>query len=688
MQSLPEAKTTAKALGVNTSVFKSLSTLTTKIDTSDDMIKAYDEVFSELLTNNVVAFRSPTGSGKSTALPLFLYLRGFRTIYVALSSTVSHIGIFAYTNKLAGILIPETDRAPLIGYWTAREKDFNSDTNIIFTTVDIIRKFLYGRYSNDSSNFTNISNILILDDAHIGKIDYSLILLMYAKAMRQENAQVNKLLLLSSSTMESTEIRNLQPRRIDINYQPFSIDVIYSPLSENELYISKIGSILKKLISEKQEDGQPLYGKKSILVFLPGIAEIDQLNEMLSEEKSIVLFTITSKTKKDIIELTSTEPKYDYLPRVILATNIAEYSITIANLAVVIDTMREKVEVRGNNYKSSTWVTQYISKQSADQRKGRVGRVFDGICYRIISESAYQKLPDDKISEIHTTNIDHIVLDMVENNINPVDILVTLDTKTVYSTMSKLLALDVITPQNELSETGIFCLGIPLLVLNAKTILNALIDLNEKDLLVSRPAFFTELCIALCISETGGNFFHKSTPEVEETIETYFSSSEFFQGGVLLRNQNTLIGESTEEVIERKYGRGDIRVYLNVIKSYMNAMAKHINKSMKSEEDEKIKFYYKEVPFKGSEVVNFWIIEQVIRKLIDLEEKLLARGITLNFFPFTPVKQYIVINNMSKYIFSAYGEEGKPVIVFKDAKTKKGGRVNVFYLEKPLTSYQ
>ena len=134
-----------------------------------------------------------------------------------------------------------------------------------------------------------------------------------------------------------------------------------------------------------------------------------------------------------------------------MATNIFETAITIEDVSIVFDSMLEKRTVFGGRL-----ITDYISKTSAEQRKGRTGRTREGMSYRMMTEESYTLLPNEKVEEIFQIDLSKIVMDLLKVSIDPLGVLPILVRSKLRPLVLNLKRLEFIKDDNTISEMGIF----------------------------------------------------------------------------------------------------------------------------------------------------------------------------------------------------------------------------------------
>jgi ATP-dependent RNA helicase DHX36 len=152
-----------------------------------------------------------------------------------------------------------------------------------------------------------------------------------------------------------------------------------------------------------------------VLVFLPGWDDISRLRSLLlsdqifgdlSRFRVLPLYSGLSKQAQQEVFL----PVPHRVIKIILSTNIAETSVTIDNVTVVVDTGRAKEKSYDPHLKLSSLKEGWISQSSANQRRGRAGRTEAGVCYRLYTSEHYEKLPPYEDSELTRTPLEDLVL--------------------------------------------------------------------------------------------------------------------------------------------------------------------------------------------------------------------------------------------------------------------------------------
>ena len=351
-----------------------------KIDFLDlPVYRHRDLILSSLETDQVIIVESPTGSGKTTQIPLILKEAGY-----------DRSGIIGVTQprRIATLSICDFIRRQLdiqdnYCAYTMRFADTSDETTRIKVMTDgiLLQELKGDRYLSRYS-------VMMVDEAHERSLNIDFIL-----GLLKQVLEVRKDLkvIISSATINTRKFSEFfgNARIISIPTKVYPVDVQYCPLQESDpddwysrrgmnetdLRMERIYSIVEQRIKDGQEG--------DILIFLPGEFEILQCEDMLRHcpfHDRLQIYPLYGRLSKEEQERVFT-PTGEGKTKVVIATNIAETSITIDGIRAVIDSGVAKVNYYDQRTFTSSLVPQPISKASAEQRKGRAGRTRPGTCY-------------------------------------------------------------------------------------------------------------------------------------------------------------------------------------------------------------------------------------------------------------------------------------------------------------------
>nr|WP_192867665.1 DEAD/DEAH box helicase [Thaumasiovibrio occultus] len=323
--------------------------------------------FLRLLPSHHLVVEAETGSGKSTFLPLWAQQQG-RVLVVQ----PRRIACTSLANYLAALT--HTKLGDTVGYAVKFAAEYTDHTKIVFVTPGIALRWFA---ENKLSSF----DIVIVDEMHLRRWDTDLLL-----AMLREH-QHHRLVVTSATINAERFCRYLNGVSLRAEGRRYNVTV-------NNLASESLSSPTAKDLDRRVRDAIETYGDATtgdILVFLPGRKEIQQCQASLKTLDADVIPLHASvsdhdrqRALEDRTTLNQAEPNTKQ--RIILATNIAETSLTIANVTLIIDSGLERRTHQRNG--RTVLGLHSISKASAEQRKGRAGRVADGLCVRLYGSAA------------------------------------------------------------------------------------------------------------------------------------------------------------------------------------------------------------------------------------------------------------------------------------------------------------
>lgn len=350
------------------------------------------EIIESVDSNQVTIITAETGAGKSTQVPQFLAEIGYKKIIVTQPRILAARNLSERVRQEYSWRTGK-DATDLVGYRTAHEQDDSPDNIILYCTdgLQLVREL--------TGSGTNERQVLVLDEIHEWNENME-VLIAWAKKRYQEESSFKLVLMSATIEAESLAAYFDAPPPITVAGRTFPVEKRYSDdlISELETYLPHEGS--------------------NILVFLPGKAEIEQIAEAISE----------SSSGKPVIPLHSQlEPEdqqkaFEKYKRgkVILSTNIAQTSITIDDIDVVIDSgLERRSEVRSGV--EGLFISE-ISQADCLQRAGRAGRTKPGTyilaCYGSMPCSPLIERPAYGVPEILRKHIDRLVLRLASISID------------------------------------------------------------------------------------------------------------------------------------------------------------------------------------------------------------------------------------------------------------------------------
>ncbi|KAI8204269.1 Pre-mRNA-splicing factor ATP-dependent RNA helicase-like protein [Colletotrichum sp. SAR 10_76] len=412
-------------------------------------IYAYrDDFLAAMEKYQILVIVGETGSGKTTQLPQYLHEAGYTKNGLKVGCTqprrVAAMSVAARVADEVGVKVGQE-----VGY-SIRFEDNTSDKTILKYMTDgmLLREFM------TEPDLAGYSAIMI-DEAHERTV-HTDILLALVKDLARERPDLK--LLISSATMNAEKfaayfddapIYNIPGRR-------YPVDIYYTPAPEANYLAAAITTVFQIHTTQ---------GKGDILVFLTGQDEIDAAEQQIADTakklgsriKELVICPIYANLPSEL-QAKIFEPTPEGARKVVLATNIAETSLTIDGIVYVIDPGFVKENVYNPATGMENLVVTPCSRASANQRSGRAGRVGPGKCFRLYTKFAYMNEMDESpMPEIQRTNLNGVVLQLKSLGINELLDFEFMDpppTEALIGALNNLFALQALNHKGELTKMG------------------------------------------------------------------------------------------------------------------------------------------------------------------------------------------------------------------------------------------
>lgn len=362
------------------------------------------EIQKLLSEHQVIVVAGETGSGKTTQLPKMCLELGFGNLGMIGHTQPRRIAARSVAARIAEEL--ETDLGGLVGYKVRFNDQISDDTQIKLMTDGI----LLAEIQND--RFLNQYSCLIIDEAHERSLNNDFIL-GYLKQLLPRRRDLK--LIITSATIDVERFSkhfNNAPI-IEVSGRTYPVEVRYRPIAEEDDQ-DQLQGILNA-VDELQAEG-----RGDILIFMNGEREIRDTAEALQKQnlkhtEILPLFARLSAQEQNKIFHPSG------LNRIVLATNVAETSLTVPGIKYVIDPGTARISRYSYRTKVQRLPIEPISQASANQRKGRCGRVSEGICIRLYSEEDFNSRPEFTDPEILRTNLASVILQMTALGLDDIE---------------------------------------------------------------------------------------------------------------------------------------------------------------------------------------------------------------------------------------------------------------------------
>ena len=418
-----------------------------------------ERILEALKTNQVIVVQSPTGSGKTTQLPIILHEAGYDTagmIAVTQPRRIAALSVSEFISRQLGTTYPG-----LVGYKMRFEDKTDETTKIKIMTDGILLQEM------KLDPWLSKYSVIMVDEAHERSlnIDFVLGLLKRVLEVRKEFK-----VIVSSATMNAEAFSryfNSCPI-VTIDTITYPVTMVYDPplipaSTMNETastaLIQKILATVERVLDNETEGG--------ILIFLPGEKIIKDCMKALDTSSfakklhTLPLYGRLSKEDQERVFKPAPEGK----KKVIISTNIAETSVTIADITTVIDSGLAKLNFYNPHSFTSSLNETPVSKASCNQRKGRAGRTQPGTCYRLYPRKDFDTRQMYTTEEIYRTDLSEVILQMADLGISDFagfDFISAPEKESIYGAVDTLNMLGALDKDNSLSSIGKLMVQFPL----------------------------------------------------------------------------------------------------------------------------------------------------------------------------------------------------------------------------------
>lgn len=354
------------------------------------------ELFSQLAHSQQIILKAAPGAGKSTYLPLKLLQQNLVVGKVIMLEPrrLAARNIARYLAKQLGENVGER-----VGFRVRGESKVGPNTQLEIVTEGIMTRMI-----QQDPELSGV-DLLIFDEFHERSIhaDTALAFSLEVQSALRDDLKI----LVMSATLDEQALTGLLPDAgyVESHGRAYPVEMRYAPMSLNDRLVPAMVKQISKLI--EQEQG-------SLLAFLPGVGSIKQVEQALAglwpDVDICPLYgQLTSAQQQQAIS-----PAQSGRRKVVLATNIAETSLTIEGITLVVDSGLERIA----RFHLKTGITKLeqvsIAQSSAEQRAGRAGRLEAGICVRLYSESHLKQQPLVPEPEILHSDLAPLALELLQ----------------------------------------------------------------------------------------------------------------------------------------------------------------------------------------------------------------------------------------------------------------------------------
>ncbi|EDY84254.1 ATP-dependent helicase HrpA [Verrucomicrobiia bacterium DG1235] len=413
-----------------------------------------DEIVSAIQAHQTIVLTGETGSGKTTQIPKMLldagYARSGKKIACTQPRRVAALSVAKRVSEELGV-------------------EFGQEVGAKIRFTDQTSKKTRVKFMTDGMLLTEIHadplmrdyDAVIIDEAHERSLNIDF-LLGHLNQLRARRPDLK--IVITSATIDTDKFSTAFDHApiIEVSGRVYPVDIIYAPLDElledsgDYTYLEGIAESTQRIQDEFGPSGD-------ILAFLPTEKDIREAMDLLEDRfgrRLEIIPCFGRLSNADQQRIFQTSPKR----KLILATNIAETSLTIPGIRFVIDTGLARISRYNPRGRTKRLPITKISQSSANQRSGRCGRVADGICIRLYSEKDYQSRDIYSTPEIQRANLADVILRMLASRLGHVETFPFIDPPTPaaitagYQLLQELGALKPPRTQNPepktLTQTG------------------------------------------------------------------------------------------------------------------------------------------------------------------------------------------------------------------------------------------
>lgn len=434
----------------------------------------------------VLIIEAETGAGKTTQVPQYLYEAGYHKKGIIGCTQPRRVAAMSVAARVADEM--GTKLGHEVGY-SIRFEDCTSDSTKVKYMTDgmLLREFLG---EPDLKSYS----VMMIDEAHERTL-HTDVLFGLIKDIARFRQDIK--ILISSATLNATKFSNYfdEAPVFKIPGRRYPVDIFYTKAPEADYIDASIVTVLQIHVTQPLGD---------ILVFMTGQEEIEAAQENLEKRVrglgtkigELLILPIYSTLPSDM-QAKIFEPTPPGARKVVLATNIAETSLTINGVIYVIDPGFCKQKSYNPRSGMEALIVTPVSRASAQQRAGRAGRVAAGKCFRLYTAHAFMhELEEDQIPEIQRTNLGNVVLMLKSLGINDLihfDFLDPPPAETLIRALELLYALGALNDKGDLTKLGRRMAELPL------------DPMLSKMLIQSEKYECSEECLTICAMLSSGN---------------------------------------------------------------------------------------------------------------------------------------------------------------------------------------
>ncbi|GIL23187.1 MAG: ATP-dependent helicase HrpB [Bacteroidota bacterium] len=364
------------------------------------VLEIVPELKRQLISNKIVILQAPPGAGKSTVLPLQVLDESWLQQKKIVMLEPRRLAARSVAMRMAQLR--EEEVGETVGYRVRFESKVSSKTRIEVVTEGILTRMI------QTDNALEDVGLVIFDEFHERSLqaDLALALCLQVQNLLRDDLRI----LIMSATLDGEKISgmlNNAPILTSLGRQYPITHQYINPDKELRL-TQNVARVIRKALLEQRGD---------VLVFLPGAGEIQHVQQLLEAENiSGVVPLFGDLPFKKQMEAILPDPHG--LRKIVLATSIAETSLTIEGITTVVDSGFARVPRFDPRSGLTRLETVRVTRDAADQRAGRAARLGPGVCYRLWPETTHHTLQPNRQPEILEADLASLVLELANWGVN------------------------------------------------------------------------------------------------------------------------------------------------------------------------------------------------------------------------------------------------------------------------------
>jgi ATP-dependent helicase HrpB len=360
------------------------------------VVAVIPEIQEKLVSDTTLIVKAPPGAGKSTLVPLTLmnepWLKGQKILMLE----PRRLAAKTIATRMADLLGEQIGES--VGFRIRFENRVGPNTQIEVVTEGILTRMI------QQDNGLEGVGLVIFDEFHERSIHADVAMALCREA--QQILRPDLRIMVMSATLDMPELSTMLNASVVISEgRQYPVEINYSGESDVRLLPELAARVVKSALQKHEGD---------ILVFLPGQGEIRKCEEFLrNSTKGVMIHPLYGQLPPNK-QFAAIMPNREGKRKIVLATSIAETSLTIEGVKVVVDSGFGRTSRFDPNSGLSRLETVQVSKDSADQRAGRAGRLSAGVCYRMWTLATQSRLKEHGTPEIEQADLSSLVLDMAQ----------------------------------------------------------------------------------------------------------------------------------------------------------------------------------------------------------------------------------------------------------------------------------